>query len=73
MGTPRPRKHQANPPPSRPRTARPSASRPAPLRPESVLRGTDEKTLDLPVRPDTRKPVRPISVRHHAQIGSKAL
>jgi hypothetical protein len=38
-----------------------------------VLHGSEHKALDLPVRPDTRKPVRPISVRHHAQIGSKAL
>jgi hypothetical protein len=74
MGTPRARKSSKSVAPVVAQSSRTERSRrPAPNRPESFLHGSAFKALDLPVRPDKRSPVRPISVRHVAQIGSKTL
>ena len=80
MGTPRARKNAGETPAKSPDKRKSStiASRPAgvrvrPIRPDSMLHPIAAEAIRLPVRPDTRAPVRPISVRHSPTIGPKAL
>jgi hypothetical protein len=67
MGTPRSRKVVEKAP------AKSAGARVRPIRPDSVLHPIAADGIRLPVRPDTRAPVRPISVRHSPTIGAKAL
>ena len=74
MGTPRARKSTRKAPMKSTSAVKGSSpARKRPHRPDSVLHPVAEQGISLPVRPDIRKPVRPISVRSRVTIGEKTL
>ena len=80
MGTPRAKKNAGKAPVKSAQvtkttssTRRTAAPRKRPDRPDSVLHPMADKGLRMPVRPDTRVPVRPISVRHRVTVGEKTI
>ncbi len=72
MGTPRARKNVGTVSARSAGVSKTTARR-RPVRPDSMLHPVDDKGLPLPVRPDTRAPVRPISVRSRVTIGAKSI
>lgn len=72
MGTPRARK-TAGDVAARSAGVSKATARKRPVRPDSMLHPVDDKGLPLPVKPDTRAPVRPISVRSRVTIGEKSI
>jgi hypothetical protein len=70
MGTPRAKKSTS----AKPLRSARAVARTRPHRPDPLLHAVDDKeSIALPVKPDTRAPVRPISVRSRVTIGEKTV